>query len=42
MKSDSIKKSIIKEESEIITSQKKNLEKENDEGGLLENKLKLK
>ena len=40
MKSDSIKKSTIKEESEIITSQKKNLEKENDEGGLIENKLK--
>ena len=40
MKSDSIKKSVIKEESEIITSQKKNLEKENDEGRLLENKLK--
>ena len=40
MKSDSIKKSVIKEESEIITSQKKKLEKENDEGRLLENKLK--
>ena len=40
MKSDSIKKSVIKEESEIITSQKKNLEKENDEGALIENKLK--
>ena len=40
MKSDSIKKSVIKEESEIITSQKKNLENENDEGGLIENKLK--
>ncbi len=40
MKSDSIKKSVIKEESEIITSQKKSLEKENDEGGLIGNKLK--
>ena len=40
MKSDSIKKSTIKEESEIITSQKKNLEKENDEGRLVEDKLK--
>ena len=40
MKSDSIKKSVIKEESEIITSKKKNLEKENDEGRLVEDKLK--
>ncbi len=40
MKSDSIKKSVIKEESEIITSKKKNLEKENDKGRLVEDKLK--
>ena len=39
MKSDSIKKSTIKEESEIITTEKKP-EKENDEGGLIENSSK--